>query len=71
MVFKGYIEEAEPTKYIETDAYRGGLAGKCTQIFQSVKITVSKKLENFLTRIGFHFLSKVSCTQVQDKESLF
>lgn len=60
-----------PIKYIETDTYLGGLAGKCTQIFQRVKITGSKKLENFLTRTGLHFLSKVNCTQVQDKGSLF
>lgn len=67
---KRVLEVAMPIKYIETD-FLGGLAGKCTQIFQRVKITGFKKLENFLTKTSLYFLSNVNFTQVQDKESLF
>ena len=28
VIFKGYVEDAESTKYIETDTYLCGLAGK-------------------------------------------
>lgn len=43
VIFKGYIEEADPTKYIETDTHLCGPADKhYTQIFQIMQITGSK-----------------------------